>query len=343
MTAVSLGIFVTAFVLSWLGVALFRRWSLRRELFDVPNERSSHTVPTPRGGGLVIVIVSLAAYVVAATVTPMSLSWGYLAGAFLVAGVSWLDDLLSIPFWARLFIHITAAGLLIADLGYWQNVFVPVVDWHIPLGAAFGLVVTIMWLVWLINAYNFMDGIDGIASLQAIAAGAGWAALAASVSLDGIYIFAGALACATAGFLAHNWEPARIFMGDVGSAFLGFTLAAMPLLAGPTAGSDASQILPLVAVLFVWFFVFDSVLTLISRLVRRQRVWEAHRQHIYQRMVIGGWRHSTVSLVYGVFATLLSALVILALSFSGIFPFLALSTLVVTTLALIFLGFRKKR
>lgn len=341
MNFVSLGIFASAFVLSWAGVALFRRWSHHREIFDVPNERSSHTVPTPRGGGIVIVIVTLAAYVLAATITPMRLSWGYLAGAIIIAVVSWLDDLLSIPFWARLLVHIIGAALLIADVGYWQSVFFPVVDWTLPLGPVVGLIVTMGWLVWLINAYNFMDGIDGIASLQAITAGAGWAVLAAALSLDGIFIFAGALACATVGFLLHNWEPARIFMGDVGSAFLGFTLAALPLLAASTPGIEVSHVFPVVGVLFLWFFVFDGGFTLVTRLLQRQRVWEAHRQHLYQKMIISGWRHSSVSLVYGIFGALLSTSVVTGLLFSGYFHFLSLSALIISTLALVYLGFRK--
>ena len=95
-------IFVASFVVAWIGVGLFRRWSLRREIFDVPNERSSHTEPTPRGGGVVIVAVTLAGYLLSTLLTDLPISYGYLAGAVMISLISWLDDLLSLPFWARL-------------------------------------------------------------------------------------------------------------------------------------------------------------------------------------------------------------------------------------------------
>ena len=130
-------------------------------------------------------------------------------------------------------------------------------------------------------------------------------------------------------------------MGDVGSAFLGFTLAAIPLLGGKEA-PEAYLLLPAVAILFLWYFVFDSVLTFFRRLLMGQRVWEAHREHIYQRMVISGWSHASVTLTYGASAAILSATVLLAVIFSGKFAVLAILSLVIPTLALVYFGVRKK-
>ena len=334
-------IFVASFVVAWIGVALFRRWSLRREIFDIPNERSSHTEPTPRGGGLVIVAVTLAGYLLTTLLTDLPISYGYLAGAVMISLISWLDDLLSLPFWARLAVHVAGSALLMADVGYWHEIFIPTADISIPLGGVLGAVVTMGWLVWLINSYNFMDGIDGIAGIQAVIAGVAWAVLCSWLGLNGTFLFTGILASASMGFLMHNWAPARIFMGDVGSAFLGFTLAAIPLLAGKEA-PGAYLLLPAVAILFLWYFVFDSVLTFFRRLLMGQRVWEAHREHIYQRMVISGWRHASVTLVYGASAAILSTTVLLAVIFSGKFAVLAILSLVIPTLALVYFGIRKK-
>ena len=336
-------IFLTALVLTWAGVALFRKWTLRREIFDVPNERSSHTQPTPRGGGVAIVAVTLAGYIIGSSVANIPISYGYIAAGLLIAGISWLDDLISIPFWARLAVHLGGSIVLIRDVGHWDEIFIPTADITVPLGAVIGTVVTLGWLVWLINSYNFMDGIDGIAGIQAVIAGTAWAVFAAWLGMSATFLFAGVLASAALGFLVHNWAPAKIFMGDVGSAFLGFTLAAVPLLARrELTDLQFQSLLPVVAVLFVWYFVFDSLLTFFRRLLRGHRVWEAHREHIYQRLIISGWNHGQVALLYGTLAGLLSVSVIFAIIFSGKVAVLTLLCLLIPTIALIYLGGRKK-
>lgn len=338
---IQLGLFVGGFIASVLGVGLYRKWSYRRELFDLPNERSSHTIPTPRGGGLVIVVVCLALYLIIGPVLGFRFSWGYFAGAILVAFVSWLDDLYSLPFWSRLIVHIGAAAILIVDVGFWSQLHVPLLSSMFSVGSVLGIVITIVWIAWLINAYNFMDGIDGIAALQAIVAGVGWAVLAAFFDLDSTFLLAGSVAAASAGFLVHNWQPARIFMGDVGSAFLGFTLAAIPLMARSEAGREIA-ILPFAGVLFVWFFIFDTMFTLIRRVIARKKVWQAHREHIYQQLIIAGWSHAPVALIYNSAALLLIVLVLLAVILSGIFPVLAFLCFAALTLLTTYVGLRRK-
>ena len=340
-TGIQLSLFVGAFAASAIGVGLFRRWSHRRELFDVPNERSSHSFPTPRGGGLVIVIVCLSLYLVMGLLLQLPFSWGYFCGALLVSIVSWMDDLYSLPFWSRLFVHLAAAVLLISDVGIWSQLFIPLTATTLPIGNILGSLLTIGWIVWLLNAYNFMDGIDGIAALQATLAGIGWAILASFLYLESTFLLSGIIAASSAGFLIHNWQPARIFMGDVGSAFLGFTLAAVPLVARSEARTDI-PFLPVVAVLFVWFFVFDTIFTLFKRLIKRRRVWEAHREHIYQKLTIEGWRHAPVALTYNAATAILISMVLLSIFLSGIYPILTLLSVVVLTLLVGYLGFRKK-
>jgi Fuc2NAc and GlcNAc transferase len=339
LTAISL---VTgAFIASWAGVGLFRRWSVRRQLLDIPNERSSHSQPTPRGGGIVIALTGLAGYLITVWVFGVPFSPGFFFGAVLVAGVSWLDDLYGLPFWARLIVHIAAACALVADLGVWQSVPVPLSSAVVPLGTVAGAIVTIAWIVWLLNAYNFMDGIDGIAGLQAVVAGVAWAFVAGALGLGGTLLFAAVLAAVSFGFLIHNWQPARIFMGDVGSAFLGFTLAALPLLARHEAQSEMPALI-LIAVALVWFFVFDTVFTFLRRAIKGERVWEAHRSHLYQRLVIGGMSHRSVTVLYGLGSALTSICVFLALTFDGIFPALGVFLVVILTAILVYSAFRKK-
>ena len=289
-----LGFGLAAFLLSYMGVAGVRRWAERRQLLDIPNERSSHVRPTPRGGGLVIVILSTAGIIFAwlrdPTASPTALI-AYLVGAWLIAGVSWLDDLRSLPNRVRFAAHSLGAVVVVLGVGYWGVVDLPLLG-TVSLGWL-GLIITLLWIVGLTNAYNFMDGIDGIAGGQAVVAGIGWAALGYLINQPLIGLMGVLLAAASLGFLGHNWPPARIFMGDVGSAFLGFTFAALPVSA-----AQQNPRLAVAGVLLVWPFVFDATFTFLRRLRNGENVFAAHRSHLYQRLVIAGYRHRTVTLLY---------------------------------------------
>jgi UDP-N-acetylmuramyl pentapeptide phosphotransferase/UDP-N-acetylglucosamine-1-phosphate transferase len=145
----------------------------------------------------------------------------------------------------------------------------------------------------LTNAYNFMDGIDGIAGGQALIAGLGWAIIGFMSGQSFVGLIGLLLAASSLGFLFHNWPPARIFMGDVGSAFIGFTLAIIPILA---AQRDPRCMVA--GILVVWPFIFDTSFTLVRRLINKENIFVAHRSHIYQRLVIAGYSHRYVTLVY---------------------------------------------
>lgn len=335
-----LAAFIGVFVLTYFGVGLFRRWSLQRHLLDIPNERSSHIAPTPRGGGLVIVVVSLASYILYTALSGQRLIWGYLAGAILIAVISWLDDLYSISFIWRFLVHSVAAALVIYDAGFWQNIYIPVVGVNIGLGVV-GAVLAFFWIVWLTNAYNFMDGIDGISGVQALTAGLGWLLLGYLIGFPTVYFYGGILAFSSLGFLIHNWPPAKIFLGDVGSAFLGFSFAVMPFLAGSEHSGKAAP-LPVIALLLVWYFVFDTVVTFFSRLFRRHRVWEPHREHLYQKLIISGLSHRFVSLLYGFLSILIVIFLIVARGFQGIFEVVLLGVVLLGTSALLFFTFTRK-
>jgi len=294
---------------------------------DVPNERSSHGVPTPTGGGLVIVLVSLLAYLIISITLTKQFSKGYFFGALIIAVVSWSDDLYSLSVAWRLLAHIVAAVLVVISTGYWDLISIPG-SFTIAI-PRLGPLITVVWIVWMINAYNFMDGIDGIAGLQAIVTSAGWVMIClANGSADFAYPLALLGSCA--GFLIHNWQPARIFMGDVGSAFLGFTFASMPLLLDHKI--KAVGAIPILSALLIWPFFFDTVITLIVRVYNKEPIWRAHRSHLYQRLVIRNYSHATVSLLYGLFALASSLAGVYLLRAQGITVVALLGSVLVVSL-----------
>ncbi len=295
-------LFILSAFLSFAGVELIRRWALHKQLLDHPNERSSHTRPTPRGGGLAIVLMTLAATALVLWVNRNTLplpGWRYglagLGGA-LIAFVSWLDDSRGgVHSAVRYGVHAAGAALAMCAFGWWHEICIPFVG-TVQWGWV-GLAVTFIWITGLVNAYNFMDGIDGIAGSQAMTACAAWFA-AASLGTGGATANALSLSLAGAalGFLFLNWPPAKIFMGDVSSAFLGYCFAVLPLLAA--AETEKNGRLPVFAFLAVAPFVLDASFTFLRRLRRRENVFAAHRSHLYQRLVISGLSHQTVTLFY---------------------------------------------
>ncbi len=291
----------TVFLCTYFGVAIFRRWSLRRKLFDIPNERSSHTQPTPRGGGFVIVAVCLVFYIIYTLFFTHTFSWGYFVGAILIAVVSWLDDLYTISFVWRFLVHAVSAFLVIQTLGEFQEV--SGFSFYFENGRIFHLILLFFWIVWLTNAYNFMDGIDGIAGMQMVTAGIGWLITGKILNLPTAEFFGGVLAFSGLGFLIHNWQPAKIFMGDVGSAFLGYSFASLPILALTDDSENFGKFL-FAGIVLVWLFFFDTIFTFLHRVYKRERVWQAHRSHIYQQLVIKGFSHQTVTILYGTISVL---------------------------------------
>ncbi len=282
-------------VLSWLIVWGVRWYSARGALLDIPNERSSHTSPTPRGGGAGIVVVTLLGAVLLTFHQPTL--WGYIVGGGLIAVVSWVDDVRSLSNRVRFGAHLLGAIIVVATGGWIELVRLPYVG-DIPLGWG-GLPLTLFWLVGMTNIYNFMDGIDGIAGSQAVVAGAGWCFLGWLVNNNVVTWFGLVLTAGSLGFLLHNWPPAKIFMGDVGSAFLGFTFGWLGIYATRT---EAGLAIPMV--LLLWPFLFDAGFTLIRRFQRGENIFTAHRTHLYQRMVIAGESHVRVTGLYSILAIL---------------------------------------
>jgi UDP-N-acetylmuramyl pentapeptide phosphotransferase/UDP-N-acetylglucosamine-1-phosphate transferase len=270
-------------------------WADRSGLHDPPNHRSSHGRPVPRIGGTVIVLMTALVAVAAAGVFPAG--WpavvAILCPALVVAVVSLADDVRGVPIVVRFAVHVGAAVAATALLGPLSSIELGGFG-RLGLGG-FAWPLTLLWIVGLTNAFNFMDGIDGIAGITAVVAAAAVAAASVMVGAPVVAVVAAGLATAAAGFLRSNWHPAAIFMGDVGSTFIGFFLAVLPLAAG---GPSAATLVAVVAAA-VWPFIFDTAFTFLRRLIRGENVLQAHRGHLYQRLVGTGLSHATVALLYG--------------------------------------------
>jgi Fuc2NAc and GlcNAc transferase len=264
-----------AFVASWVLTGLARRYAVRRQLVDVPNDRSSHALPTPRGGGLGFVATFLVALVALYATGWMSANalLALFGASVVVAAVGFLDDHAHVSARVRFLVHALAAMWVFYWLGVRPGDALGVV-W--PMWVSAPLVV--VFVVWLLNLYNFMDGIDGIAGAEVVTVGLSGAALGFVLWPESdLWLQPLLLAAAAGGFLVWNLPPARIFMGDVGSGFLGVCLAAFAL--------ESLAIAP--AWFWAWMillgaFVVDATFTLLRRMARGRAFYEAHRSHAYQ-------------------------------------------------------------
>lgn len=275
---------------SLLGTWLLRRYALARNIIDVPNARSSHSIPTPRGGGVAIVASYLAAlpFLVWAGSLSIAMAVALAGSGALIAALGFLDDHGHVAARWRLLGHFAASIWALCWLGGLPSVsmFGTVVD----LGWV-GHVLALFYLVWLLNLYNFMDGIDGIASVEALTVCLGVCLLYFLVDAPELIGAPAILAAAVAGFLFWNFPPARIFMGDAGSGFLGIILGVLSLQAAWHTS----------ALLWAWLimlgvFVIDATLTLLRRLLRGDKVYEAHRSHAYQFASRQYGRHMPVTI-----------------------------------------------
>lgn len=264
---------------SFLLTGLVRRYAVAR-LLDLPNARSSHSIPTPRGGGLALVLSFLAGTVAQTLEGEISARFLLLlATALPVAAVGFWDDHGHVPARLRFIVHVTAAVAALYLLQGFE--VIPLGHWSFDLGVI-GTFGAVFWLVWMLNLFNFMDGIDAIEGTEVIFVGTVAAGL---MILDEGRVTEAAqgsllLAAATAGFQVWNWPPARIFMGDVGSGFVGYVLAALALadMQRPGGGLGLPAWLILNGV-----FLVDATYTLLRRMIGGQRWYQAHRSHAYQK------------------------------------------------------------
>jgi Fuc2NAc and GlcNAc transferase len=259
-----------------------RAYALAHSVLDVPNDRSSHSTPTPRGGGVAIVIAFLFGVLVLwinGTI-PAASAIALMGSGTVVALAGFLDDHGHIAARWRLLIHFFAAAWALYWMGGAPLLYVP--GGAIDLGWV-GIGLCTLYLVWMLNLYNFMDGIDGIAGVEAVSVSACagilglWVFPASPVTMAPTALLAFLLAAAALGFLVWNFPPAKIFMGDAGSGFLGLTLGVLSLLSAWQA-----PVLFWCWVILLGVFVVDATVTLFRRLARRKKLYEAHRSHAYQ-------------------------------------------------------------
>ena len=277
-------LFFTTALASFLTTGLILKILKRYNIVDNPNERSSHTRPTPRGGGLALILVSLGA-------------WGFSLGdifnvhlalfiATLFLGiVSWIDDIRGLLVSVRLLSQFLAVSLI-----FWlmpaSNLY-----FHGLLPDGLDTLVAVFMWVWFMNLFNFMDGIDGISAVEASSIGLGVFILMALGAVQLTHGLLGFVITASAiGFVWWNWQPAKVFLGDVGSIPLGFLLGWLLLEILSTTYWPVAIILPL-------YYLADSSITLSRRIWRNERVWRAHREHFYQQATARGLSHAQVSML----------------------------------------------
>jgi len=285
-----LAIFSVTFLFTGLFTLLIRWLAVRHGFVDVPNGRSSHTVPTPSGGGiglitgwlLCIIFLALFGHINSDILLSIAIP------ASIVAGIGFLDDRMQLSQLLRFGAQIALVAWFLFFFG--KPLFVGI-SWldNVPF---FSYTISGFALVWLINLFNFMDGIDGIAASEAIFVVLGMVLISFfSIANNPLVLVNVALAGACLGFLVWNWPPAKIFMGDVGSSFLGFVLGATALV---ISSEYAISVWPWVILFGV--FLVDATVTLVRRALSGQRWYAAHRSHAYQRLARQWGSHQKVTL-----------------------------------------------
>jgi UDP-N-acetylmuramyl pentapeptide phosphotransferase/UDP-N-acetylglucosamine-1-phosphate transferase len=311
-----IAVFLAA-ALSFVLTGLATWYARRSGLLDHPGDRHSHTLATPRGGGAGLIAAYL---LVSLWLIPHGPPAWWLScvlpGMVVLAVTGWWDDHASLSVRVRLFVQLVVSVYLIgcaADAGWMQGVI-----WMIISG---------LFVIWMINLYNFMDGSNGMAGLQGIFA---------SLVLAGLFYHSGDVPYAMAsllvagccvGFLPWNLGRAKVFMGDVGSLSLGFLFAAL-LLRGAGTGAFSYP----VALIVMLLFLTDASLTLLWRVIRREQWYNAHRQHLYQRMIAHGWTHGQVAMFYQAINLIL---ILPGIMIAVSFPALAWAVALALTLILI--------
>jgi len=269
-------VYVILFLCALVGTYIVRWYSFEKSILDIPNARSSHMVPTPRGGGLAIIIIFYIGLVYFKDSIDIKLFYALWLG-IPVALVSILDDVVTLSSKVRFVVQSISAIVALYCLGG-----VSFIDFtYFSMDGIWVNTIAVIAILWLTNLYNFMDGIDGYAGIEALTVGLGIFILFHNPL--GLVI-----AVASLGFLVFNWHPATIFMGDVGSATLGFLFAILLF-------SDTSDGNIYVWMVLLSLFWFDATVTLLRRYQNKESVTQAHKKHAYQRLVQSGWSHKKVS------------------------------------------------
>lgn len=289
------------FVLTAVLVDVMIILAARFRLVDLPNRRSAHALPTARGAGVAIAATASLAAIVVVLRWP-GLWWQVLVGVLLpslvIGAVGIVDDTRPLRASLRLAIQFAVATAMTALLGPLPGVAIPGLPaWEFGW---LGWPLTVLWIVGMINAFNFMDGADGMAALGAVVAGVLIALVGFHTRSLGAMLLAAFAAAAAGGFLVFNWQPARVFMGDVGSGYLGTFLAALPLLFNEP--ERERSLVPIVMCL--WPYIYDPLLSVLRRIWNGKDPFVPHREFLFHRLVRSGVSHARVSLLYGALAAI---------------------------------------
>lgn len=276
-------LFFLSFLLSMTITWLLVHNRLGINLLDHPNQRSLHVTPTPRSGGLAIATTLILLFLINIDSLP-DFVISIAIGASIILAISIADDIKHVPSLLRLFFHSAAAGWLVYS-GYGLNSIGLPGGGEIDLPRNISWAITLLLLIWMTNLYNFMDGMDGFAGGMTVI---GFSVFAIVYFAHSQLMFAASMfiVMTTLGFLVFNFPPAKIFMGDSGSSVLGFLAAAFML------DADKSKVMPIwLSIILFSPFIVDATITLAVRILKKQKIWVAHKQHYYQRLVGAGWSH----------------------------------------------------
>jgi UDP-N-acetylmuramyl pentapeptide phosphotransferase/UDP-N-acetylglucosamine-1-phosphate transferase len=312
MTGWQMILIVVISVVVTLGITWVSLPILRRFVLDIPNERSSHKVPTPTGGGVGIFAGISVGLTVAILIGMPAISIWFVAAVVLITILGFVDDISKgLPVSLRFILQITAASFVVLSNGGLERFPLPP-PFDIYLFSFIGKIVAIVWIVGVTNIYNFLDGIDGYAGLQGLFASV--AILLARIGGLDVVAISLVLAGACIGFLVLNWHPAKIFMGDSGSNLIGFTLGSLPFFCPVGQRGEALYFIAII----LWFFLSDGAFTIFRRLFRGEKVWISHGSHLYQRLVKSGLRHDHVTLLVCIPAAILTSIVLVLKSVGGL-------------------------
>lgn len=308
---------LTAFLANLLLTRWYIKFAKRKNIYDVPIARSSHNKITLRGGGagfVIVVLITLLCLLLFFDMSGTVRNYGiYLFAALLgISLLGWYDDMGNLLISVRFTFQIICGLTILLGISTLTTFYVPLI---VTVKAGFvGTLLGIIWIAGTTNIYNFMDGVDGIASLQGVVAGISWALFGWIMNFELLVIMNVVLIAALLAFLRYNWPPAIIFMGDVGSVFLGFWFASLPFLAAVFSPDLMIGDTIWFGALVLWPFLFDGSFTIFRRYKNGENVLAAHRSHLYQRLNIAGYTHKQVTTLYACFAVISSVIAFLFLN-----------------------------
>ncbi len=327
----SLLAFITSFVLIFLLLKLPERFSV----FDNPNHRSLHSIPVPRIGGIAILVgILIAGFIYSRTIVITNELLLVCTALLMIGLISLLDDVVSLSSLIRIVIQLLAASIIAYSGLVIDTLTIPFFEFSFPV--YFAEIITVLFIVWMVNLYNFMDGVDGLAGGMSVI---GFGALAVIGFIEGQQSFTIInliIASSSLGFLVWNYPPAKIFMGDSGSSSLGLLAAILALY------SHSEGFIPIwISVVIFSPFIVDATVTLISRILRRKRFWDAHKSHFYQQLAETGIsRKKLVNLEYGL---MLVCSVIALITYKASSTIQLLSLLILATLYFVLMRYIVKK